>query len=300
MERSADSCAGVEPRPVAFQGERGANSEDAIIANFGAAPVLPCRTLADVFAAVESGTARAGLVPVENSMAGSITETYDLLRASPLTIAGEVLHPVVHCLVALPGQAIAQIGQVWSHPQALAQCDVFLREHGLEPVAQVDTAGSARLLRDGRITGKAAISTRRAAELYGLEVLAEGIETSRDNVTRFYVISPDPSPKGRRNKTAILFTTPNRPAALYWCLGALACRSINLTKLESRPSRERPFEYVFHAEFDGHVSDPDVESALRDLATKSTGVKILGSFPKADRGAAESVSPKITGLSRRR
>ncbi len=281
----------VMERPVAFQGERGANSEDAIIAYFGTTTVLPCRTLADVFAAVESGAARVGLVPVENSMAGSVTETYDLLRVSSLTIAGEFLHPVVHSLVALPGQTIAQIREVLSHPQALAQCDVFIKKHGLEPVAQVDTAGSARLLRDHVIMGKAAISTRRAAELYGLEVLAEGIETSRDNVTRFYVISPRPAPKGSRNKTAILFTTPNRPAALFWCLGALACRSINLTKLESRPSRERPFEYVFHAEFDGHVSDPDVVSALEDLATKSTGVKILGSFPKAEQGAPAGAAP---------
>jgi prephenate dehydratase/chorismate mutase/prephenate dehydratase len=267
---------------VAFQGERGANSEDAIVGRFGTTPVLPCRTFAAVFAAVEDGTARAGLVPIENSLAGSITDTYDLLRASPLIIAGEVLHPVVHCLVALPGQTLDQITEVLSHPQALAQCDVFLKEHGLEPVAANDTAGSARLVRDRGMRGTAAISSRRAAALYGLEVLAESVQTSRDNVTRFYVIAHEPAPKGRHNKTAIVFTTPNRPAALFWCLGALACRSINLTKLESRPGRERPFEYVFHAEFDGHTSDEDVVMALKDLSAKATGLKVLGSFPKAD------------------
>ncbi len=277
-------------KPVAYQGEPGANSEDAVAICFGETAMLPCRTLADAFAAVQSGRARAAVVPVENSTAGSIVETYDLLRSSGLVVAGEVLWPVDHCLVALPGQTLKDITQVYSHPQALAQCDTFLREHRLEPVAAADTAGSARLLKERGLRGAAAISSRRAAVLYGLDVLAEKIQATRNNITRFFVIARKPAPRGPRNKTAIVIATPNRPGALYWCLGALACRSINLTKLEARPSREHPWEYVFYAEFEGHADDPEVDSALRDLATKASEVRVLGSFPAAAEisGAAES------------
>lgn len=274
-------------KPVAYQGEPGANSEDAVLISFGETATLPSRTLADAFAAVESGTARAAVVPVENSLAGSIYETYDLMRASDLVIRGEVLLPVNHCLVALPGQSLREISRVYSHPQALAQCDSFLREHGFEPVAAGDTAGSARMLRDRGLRGAAAVSSRRAAGLYGLDVLAENIQTQRENATRFFVVAREAAPRGEHNKTAVVFSTPNRPGALYRCLGTLACRSINLTKLESRPSRERPWEYVFHAEFDGHVNDRDVTLALQDLATKASTVKLLGSFPAGAEASAK-------------
>jgi len=265
--------------PVAYQGEPGANSEDAVYLSFGEAATLPCQTLVEVFAAVETGRAAAAVVPVENSLAGSINETYDLLRGSDLVITGEVLLPVNHCLVALPGQSLDEITRVYSHPQALAQCDAFLRKHGFELMATADTAGSARMLRDRGLRGAAAVSSRRAADLYGLEVLAENIQTRPDNVTRFYIVAREPAPRGQQNKTAIVFSTPNRPGALFWCLGALACRSINLTKLESRPSRERPWEYVFYAEFDGHIDDADVTLAMQDLFTKAVTVRVLGSFP---------------------
>lgn len=287
-------------KPIAYQGEPGANSEDAVVISFGETAMLPCRTLADAFAAVQSGQARAAVVPVENSTAGSIVETYDLLRSSGLVVAGEVLLPVDHCLVALPGQTMKDIRQVYSHPQALAQCDTFLREYHFEPVAAGDTAGSARMLKERGLRGAAAISSRRAAALYGLDVLAEKIQATRNNITRFFVIAGKPAPRGPRNKTAIVIATPNRPGALYWCLGALACRSINLTKLEARPSREHPWEYLFYAEFEGHKDDPAVGEALRDLATKASEVRVLGSFPAAgeattgEAAAKKSRRPKKT------
>ncbi|MHB0885070.1 MAG: prephenate dehydratase [Bacillota bacterium] len=287
-------------RPVAYQGEPGANSEDAVAICFGETAMLPCRTLSDAFAAVQSGRARAAVVPVENSTAGSIVETYDLLRSSGLVVAGELLLPVDHCLVALPGQTLADIAQVHSHPQALAQCDTFLREHRLEPVAATDTAGSARMLKERGLRGAAAIASRRAAVLYGLDVLAEKIQAARNNITRFFVIARKPAPRGPRNKTAIVIATPNRPGALYWCLGALACRSINLTKLEARPSRERPWEYVFYAEFEGHADDPEIDSALRDLATKSSEVRVLGSFPAAAEIPSEKSRPTKKSVQRKR
>ncbi len=269
---------------VAFQGERGANSEAAVIEMFGEVDVLPCRTLRMVFDAVQEGKADAGLVPVENSQAGSINETWDLLLEYGLHISGEVELPVSHCLQALPGQTLADIKVVYSHPQALAQCQEFLRQMGAEVVAVYDTAGSAKMVRDRQLRGIAAIASRRAAALYGLEILAEDIQDNPDNLTRFYAISREPAPRGVKNRTALVMATQDRPGALYWCLGALAYREINLVKLESRPSRNRPWHYIFYLVMDGHVSDPACAEALAELATKTTFLRVLGSYP-CDNGA---------------
>ncbi len=264
---------------VAFQGERGANSEDAVIKLFGEVDVLPCRTLREVFTAVREGRAAAGLVPVENSQAGSIAETWDLLLEFGLSITGEVDLPVNHCLQALPGQRIEDIRVVYSHPQALAQCQESLRRLGAELVAVYDTAGSAKMIRDRGLRGAAAVASRHAARLYGLEILAEGIQDNPDNITRFYAIARDPAPRGERNRTALVMATQHRPGALYWCLGALAYRQVNLVKLESRPSRHRPFDYIFYLVCDGHVSDPPLAEALDELKTKTTFLRVLGSYP---------------------
>lgn len=279
-------------RMVSFQGERGANSEDAVIRHFGEVEVVPCRTLPEVFAAVASGEATDGLIPVENSQAGSVYESYDLLLEHDLFISGEVTMRVSHCLQALSGQALSDIRTVYSHPQALAQCDDFLRRLGAEKVAVYDTAGSARMIRDQRLVGVAAIASRRAASLYGLEVLAEGIESNPNNYTRFYAISRQPPPPAEGSKTAVVLATQDRPGALFWCLGALAYRQVNLTKLESRPSRRRPWEYIFYLEMEGHQSDESCREALDELRTKTTMLRVLGSFPAA---ANEAGPPKANG-----
>lgn len=268
-------------RRVAFQGERGANSEDAVVRLFGEVEVLPCRTLPEVFAAVAAGEASEGLVPVENSRAGSIHETYDLLLDNPLHITGEITLRISHCLQALPGQRLEDIRVVYSHPQALAQCDDFLRRLGADKVAVYDTAGSARMLRDQGVLGAAAIASRRAALLYGLEILAESIETSPDNYTRFYTIAREPAQRTSSSKTALVLATQDRPGALFWCLGALAYRQVNLSKLESRPSRRRPWEYVFYLEVEGHTEEDPLREALAELETKTTVLRVLGSFPAA-------------------
>lgn len=316
---------------VAFQGERGAYSEEAVIQRFGSGvEVLPCRTLADVFRAVEKGAAGFGLIPIENSLGGSINESYDLLLGHSLTITGETVLRVRHCLLGLPGQHLddpdgatldvrpgdyhfaggrpaGRVRRVFSHPQALAQCRDFIEKHGLEPVATYDTAGSAKLLAETRPPETAAIAGRRAAEIYGLEILASGIESDVENYTRFYVIEkpvepgaanrPGAVPSGGNSglarfdsdsardgadptsaKTILVFTTAHRPGSLYWCLGVFAYRSIDLLKLESRPIRGRPWEYLFYADIRGHASDPNLEEALRELATKTTMLRVLGSF----------------------
>lgn len=266
---------------VAFQGEPGAYSEEAALRLCNEAETLPCPLLADVFETVASGRADRGVVPVENSQAGTINETYDLLLAHELVIDGELDLRVSHCLMALPGQTLADIRQAYSHPQALAQCDRYLRRAGLEPVAYYDTAGSAKMIREQQRAGAAAVASRRAAEIYRLVILAFEIETNRQNYTRFLGIATAPVPRTVRSKTSVVFAVENRPAALYRVLGALAVRQINMSKIESRPLRQGTWEYVFYMDFDGHADDPDVRAALEEMRGNTSTLRVLGSYPPA-------------------
>ncbi len=267
---------------VAFQGERGAFSEAAAIEHFGAIEPMPHRTLADAFDAVERGQADRGMVPVENSQAGSINETYDLLVRRNLHIVGERHHRIEHCLLAIPGESLEAIRTVASHPQALAQCDAFLSRGGWETVATYDTAGSAQLVATERRRGVAAIASRHAAEIYKLAILAAGIETNPVNYTRFLALSLTPAPPTDRAKTSVVFTTANVPGALYRALGAFAVRNINLTKLESRPRRDRPWEYLFYVDFEIHQDAPEGRAALAELGGVAAFLRVLGSYPKAE------------------
>ncbi len=266
---------------VAFQGEPGAYSEEAVFRLFGEIETIQRATFAEVFEAVESDRADRGVVPVENSQAGSINETYDLLLAHELVIAGEFDLRVSHCLMALPGQALGQIRRVYSHPQALAQCDVYLKQLGVEVIPAYNTAGSAKSIRAERLTECAAVASRRAAQLYQLEILAEGIETNPNNYTRFLVIARTPAPPTDRGKTSIVFVVDNRPGTLYAALGALATRGINLNKIESRPGRQRPWDYIFYVDVDGHADDPALRDALEELRRHTTFLRVLGSYPRS-------------------
>ena len=267
---------------VAFQGERGAFGDEAVRAYFGAqATPLPFRSFADVFRVVATGEVEHGLVPVENSQAGSINEVYDLLRQHDLFVVGEIGHPVDHCLLCLPGQQLSDITRVISHPQALAQCDVYLRELNVEIVATYDTAGSAKMVREENLRNVAAIAAAGAAELYELEILARTIQTVQDNYTRFIVLGREPAPRREgQAKTMLVMATTHQPGSLHKCLGVLAKHAINLLKLESRPSRQRLWEYVFYLDFEGHRDDPLIKSALADLAGYTTFCKVLGSFAR--------------------
>ncbi len=267
---------------VAFQGERGAFGDEAVRAYFGAqATPLPFRSFADVFRVVATGEVEHGLVPVENSQAGSINEVYDLLRQHDLFVVGEIGYPVDHCLLCLPGQQLSDITRVISHPQALAQCDVYLRELNVEIVATYDTAGSAKMVREENLRNVAAIAAAGAAELYELEILARTIQTVQDNYTRFIVLGREPAPRREgQAKTMLVMATTHQPGSLHKCLGVLAKHAINLLKLESRPSRQRLWEYVFYLDFEGHRDDPLVKSALADLAGYTTFCKVLGSFAR--------------------
>ncbi len=287
LEQSDEIQSAAHTITVAFQGEPGAFGDEAVRVHFGSDPQVrpqptPHRSFAEVFHAVATGDVDYGLVPVENSQAGSINDVYDLLRQHDLFVIGEIGHPVNHCLLCLPGQQLSDIKRVISHPQALAQSDVYLRELGVEIVATYDTAGSAKMIREENLEGVAAVAGAGAAELYQLEILARSIQTVKDNYTRFIALGREPAPRRPGNaKTMIVMTTSHQPGSLYKCLAFLAENNINLLKLESRPSRQRAWEYVFYLDFEGHREDPSVRSAIAGLASHTTFCKVLGSFTKS-------------------
>ena len=267
---------------VAFQGERGAFSEDAAAKLFGGdIDFLPCVRLKEVFELVSQDKVEFGVVPVENSQAGSINETYDLLLAYPLNIFAEAILKVSHCLMALPGEKLADITTIYSHPQALAQCAEFLSKLNVEIMSSYDTAGSAKMIKEKKLRNCAAIASKRAAAIYGLEILAPEIETSVNNHTKFVAISKQQAKPAQRNKTSLVFAAEHKPGSLYRILGIFATRNINLTKLESRPSRTKPWEYVFYVDFEGHLDGKVYKEAVRELQGEASFIKILGSYPQA-------------------
>ena len=268
---------------VAFQGIPGAHSEQAVRQHFGAqVDPLACTELADLFEAVRAGRAQHAMLAVENAQAGSVLGAYEQLLESDLRIQSEVILHVHHNLLVQPGTKMSDLERVLSHPQALAQCEQFLRRHGLEAVPHFDTAGSARDLAANNWEGTGAIASALAADLYQLAVLEPNIEDAPHNYTRFFVIGFEDPPRGKYNKTSIVFATRHEPAALYVCLGELATRGINLTKVESRPRRNRPWEPIFFVDFEGHWRDEKCQEALTALLGRASFVKMLGSYPAVE------------------
>ena len=272
---------------VAYAGEPGAFAEDAAIVAFGDASRRPVGGFREVFETVTSGRASFGVVPIENLVNGSVREVYDLLLEHELQITAEVVVPVDLCLAALPDRSIDNIERVYSHIQALGQAERFLRTRPWALLTTYNTAGAGRFLREQGDPAAAAILSRRAADAFGLTVLAESIQDVQDNRTRFLVISrealaSDPA-SDTAFRTTIAFGVRNEPGTLLAALQVFAARSINLSKLESRPSRAAAWEYVFWADLDAHGGRPDCASALEELDSVSTMVRIFGTYPKAAR-----------------
>jgi|AMZC01.1.fsa_nt_AMZC01001575.1_1 prephenate dehydratase len=269
-------------RIVAFQGEHGAYSEEAIRRHFGDdTPTLPCETFPEVFEAIRRGRATHGMVPVENALTGTVFQVYELLIEHDFRVQAEHLLPITHHLLAPEGTTLEDIKRVRSHPQALAQCAETLRRRGWEPVATYDTAGAARELAEHPEPHTAVIASALAGQLYGLVTLESGIEDNPYNSTRFFAIGVEDAQRRDPSKTSLVFAVRHRPRALYDALGAFALRNINLTKIESRPMRGRPWQYWFYLDFEGHWKDPAAEAALVDLLRQASMVKMLGSYPAA-------------------
>ena len=266
---------------VAFQGEHGAYSEEAILQHFKSNVIpVPCPALKEVFDSVEDGEVDLGLVPVENTLEGSIVRTYDLLLESPLKVQAEVILRVVHCLIANPGVTQNEVKRVYSHPQALGQCRRYLEQQGYEAHATYDTAGSVKMLKERGLMDAAAIASGWAAEVYDMTVLASGIETHPENYTRFFILGPEDHPATGRDKTSIAFSVEHAPGTLFQALMAFAEQKVNLTKIESRPMVGRPWECIFYLDFEGHKNEARISKALDSLRTCSQFVKIFGSYPR--------------------
>ncbi|MEJ2048056.1 MAG: prephenate dehydratase, partial [Dehalococcoidia bacterium] len=212
---------------------------------------------------------------------GSISQSYDLLLDSSLKVCGEIELRVVHCLIANPGVRLDSIKRVYSHPQALGQCKALLKHLNCELIPTYDTAGSVRMIKEQGITDGGAIASTRAAEIYQMKVIAREIEDNPNNFTRFFILSREDSPPSGNDKTSIVFSVKDKPKALYHFLGEFAKRDINLSKIESRPTRHKPWEYNFYLDFDGHREDKVAQEALASSEEHTLFVKILGSYPKA-------------------
>jgi prephenate dehydratase len=275
---------------VAFQGERGAYGEMATLQYFPDVKLLPLKSFQDVFDAAENGKVEYIVVPLENSIEGSINEIYDLLLQTKMNVVGEIYQRVRHCLIA--NRDAKMIRYVYSHPQALAQCRAYLQNKGFKPMPTYDTAGAAKMIKENKMVDSAAIASKRAAELYDMELLDEGIEDRKNNYTRFFVLSPKKKKKSGKSdlhdsghhhyKTSIIFSVRHVPGALFGILGEFAIRKINLTKIESRPTKETPWEYNFYVDFEGHLQNKAVREALLSIKPKTSYIKILGSYKKAE------------------
>lgn len=270
---------------VAFQGIPGAYSEQAVRQYFGdGANVVPCPTLTDLFETIQSGQVQYAVLPIENALAGAVSQAYELLMDSDLRIQADVIVHVHHALLAPIGSKLEDLKYARSHPQALAQCENFLKRNGLKPIPWFDTAGAARDLASEPVEETAAIASELAGQLYKLDALETQIEDVSFNFTRFFVLGYEDPPRGDYNKTSLVFATRHRPAALYDCLGEFAMRGLNLTKIESRPRRNRPWEPVFYLDFEGHWQDTVCQEALARLLQKASFVKMLGSYPAVKAG----------------
>jgi len=271
------------PNKIVFQGERGAYSEAAAVSYCGPAiDPVPCESFEVIFEQVTSGQADKGIIPVENSLAGSIHRNYDLFLRYDLTIVGEIQLRVAHQLMVLPGVKAADVKRICSHPQALAQCERSITTHfpHVERDPTYDTAGSAKMLREENIADAAAIASQRAAEIYQMDIIHRDFEDNPENYTRFLLISREPAVTGDEAKTSIVFSVDNAPGALFKSMAAFALRDIDLTKIESRPWQGKRWQYIFYMDFIGSQHQKRCQNALNNLQEITTYFRVLGSYPR--------------------
>lgn len=266
---------------VAFQGELGAFSQRAAHRIFG--PGLepqPCITFEDVFSRLLRRKADFAVIPIENSLAGSIHQNFDLLAKHSLESIGETYVRIEHCLIASPGARLTDIRQIYSHPVALAQCQKFLRSlRTVEKVSFYDTAGSVKFIRDGNLAHAAAVASADAAKMYGMKILKRNIEDNRENFTRFLALARRGRFPHGGAKTSLVFSLRNEPGALFKALSVFALRDINLTKIESRPIQGKKWEYLFYVDLQSDIRSRQCTNALRHLREMTAYFKVLGSYP---------------------
>ncbi|MDQ6722808.1 MAG: prephenate dehydratase, partial [Thermoproteota archaeon] len=251
---------------IGFQGESGSYSEIAALRYFSnlKPSFIPFRSLQDLFDNVENSFIDAAIVPIENSIEGSVNETYDLLVEKHLFVTGEIYQRIRHCLIV--NKQSDETKTVFSHPQALAQCRNYIRKKSLEPIPSYDTAGSVKFIKEHSLVDASAIASKRAAEIYDMKIIEEGIEDKNNNFTRFLVISKIPNNQtNTADKTSIIFSISHTPGSLFLILKEFATRNINLTRIESRPTKDIPWEYYFFVDFEGNPDDDVIKTSLLDI-----------------------------------
>ena len=262
---------------ISFQGERGAYSEDAAISFFKDCDTIPLATFSEAIESTENDRTTYSVLPVENSLEGSVGESYDLLLSTNLSVVGEIYYRVKHCLIGF--DKIENIDTIYSHPQALGQCRKFIQKYKLKTVPAYDTAGSVKMIKDLGKKNLSCIASKRASEIYGVPVILEGIEDNSNNYTRFLVLSKTKIKDG--DKTSIIFSVKHEAGALFNILKEFNEYKINLTKIESRPNKSTPWEYNFYVDFDGNEDEPRIIELLRKINNQCIFLKILGSYKKA-------------------
>jgi len=269
-------------KKIALQGEIGSFSEMAALNYFGSAiEILPCNSFEQVSQKIKEGMAEYAILPIENSQTGSINSVHDILLNEDLFANGEIALKIEHCLITHYDVVQEQIEKIFSHPQALAQCEKYLSQKfpNRHIIPVYDTAGSIKQIKESHDVKAAGIASSRAAAYYEMQIMEKGIEDNPFNYTRFLVLSRDRKENRENNKTSIIFAVVSVPGAIYRCLQEFAIRNINLSRLESRPSRRRPWEYVFYMDFEKGIQDEVSQEALNALKSHTTFVKIIGSYP---------------------
>ena len=275
------SYQGKQKVKVTYQGEKGAYSEMAVYKFFGSkVEPVPCKDFREVFESVKNGVVPHGVVPIENSIEGSVNQNYDLFLAYDLKVCGEVAIKLAHVLIANPKTELENVKNVYSHPQALAQCRSYLEKHKWEIIPAYDTAGSVKIIKENNLTNAAAIASEKAADLYDMKILARNIADNPSNYTRFLVLGTEDAALTGDDKTSIIFSAKHAPGTLYHALGEFATRNINLTRIESRPTKTTAWQYNFYLDFEGHRTEKRCAEALEALEKYAIFVKILGSYPR--------------------
>ena len=266
---------------VSFQGERGAYSEAAAASFFDESiETVPLPTFADVLEHTTSGKTDYSVLPVENSLEGSVGESYDLLYSTSLNAVGEIYHKIEHCLIGIG--TIEQVNTVYSHPQALGQCRRFIQQHNIKTVPSYDTAGSVKIIKEMNKENVACIASKNASEINQVPIIKEGIADNPNNYTRFLVLSKRHSKETQKDKTSIIFSIKHEPGTLFQIMEKFSECSVNLTKIESRPKKNTAWEYNFYVDFEGNVNNSKISKMINKIKENTLYFKILGSYPAAE------------------
>ncbi len=267
---------------VSFQGERGAYSEDAARSFFNEEiETVPLVTFAEVLENTSMDKTEYAILPVENSLEGSVGESYDLLYSTSLNATGEMYHRIEHCLIGIG--KLEEVDMIYSHPQALGQCRKFVEQHNMKTIPAYDTAGSVKIIKELNKKNCACIASRTASTIHNMPIISENIANNLDNYTRFLILSKTDSPETGNDKTSIIFSIKHEPGSLHRIIEKFHKNNVNLTKIESRPTKKNTWEYNFYVDFEGHEKNPQISEMLDKIKQETLFMKVLGSYPSAKR-----------------